>query len=98
MEAKNDYAAGKKMKIFFRKFDTSVVVGSITLQKKDLQSEVEFKDALQKAAEGFDNGTYTLNHDQSLFARFDMMSNQLVRLHKSSEMTGAIMPCWAFFS
>lgn len=97
MENENISVIGKNLDIFFSKFDNPIKVGSIMLNKKDLNSEVDFIEILQKVAKGFDNGTYTIHHDRSLFARFNVMNKQLVKLHKWSEITGAIMPCWNYF-
>ena len=85
------------MDIFFNKFDNPIRVGSIILNEKDLKSESDFIEALQKVTKNLDNGTYTVHHDNGLFARFDMMDTQLVRIHKWSEITSAIMPCWNYF-
>ena len=52
--------------------------------------------ALQQANDSLDKGTYTLHHNNSLFARFDV-KNKRIELHKWSENTGMLMPCWNYF-
>ena len=71
-------------------------VGTIKLVEKDLESESNFVKTLQKLAENLNNGGYSVTHKNSLFARFDIKNKQ-VKLHKWSENTGVIMPCWNYF-
>ncbi len=96
MESKNISVVGNELNIFSNKSDMLVKVGAIKLSKKDLKSEVSLIKALQQANESLDKGTYTLHHNNSLFARFDV-KNKRIELHKWSENTGIIMPCWNYF-
>ena len=98
MESKNISIIGKELDIFFNKFDSFIKVGAIKFAEKDLKSETDFINALQKVMKKSDNGTYTVHHDEGLFARFNIKKKQLVRLHKWSENTGIIMPCWDYFN
>ncbi len=97
MGNKNISVIGKKLDIFFSKFDFQDKVGSIKLSEKDLESKADFIKALQKVTNNLDNGTYTIHHTNELFARFNIVNNQVVGLHKYSENTGIIMPCWNYF-
>jgi len=97
MESKNISVIGKKLDIFYTQFDNSIKIGSIRLTEKDLKSETDFIEAVQKVSNGLDNGTYTIHHNEGLFARFDIKKKQLVRLHKWSENTEILMPCWNYF-
>ncbi len=97
MANKNISVINKKLDIFLSKFDNSIKIGSIRLTEKDLKSEADFIEALQKVMKGLDNGTYTIHHNKGLFARFDIKKKQLIKLHKWSENTEVIMPCWNYF-
>lgn len=97
MGSKDISIIGKKLDIFFSQFDDSTKVGSIRLTEKDLKSEADLIEALQKVIKGLDNGTYTVHHDEGLFARFDIKKKQLISLHKWSENTEMLMPCWNYF-
>ncbi len=97
MESKNISVVDKELNIFSNKSDMLVKVGSIKVAKKDLKSEVDFIEALQQAIGSLDNGTYSVHHDAGLFARFNVKSKQITGLHKLSENTGILMPCWNYF-
>ena len=97
MASNNISVIGKKLDIFFSKFDNPIKIGSVRLTEKDLKSENNFIEVLQKVTKGLDNGTYTLHHNDGLFARFDIKKKQVTKLHKWSENTGMIMPCWNHF-
>lgn len=88
---------GKKLNVSFTKFNKFIKVGAIKLAEKDLKSKADFIEALQKVIKNLDNGTYTVHHDEGLFARFDIKNNQTIKLHKLSENTGILMPCWNYF-
>lgn len=94
---KNIPIIGKELDVSFTKFDKYIKVGAIKLVEKDLKSKSDFIEALQKVIKNLDNGTYTVHHDEGLFARFDVKNKQLIRLHKWSENTGILMPCWNYF-
>ena len=96
MESKNISVVGKKLNIFSNKFDNLVKIGSIRLTENDLKSEANFIIALQKANNTLKDGVYTLHHNESLFARFDV-EKKGIKLHKWSENTGILMPCWNHF-
>ena len=96
MASNNISVIGKKLDIFLNKFDNSIKVGAIMLNEKDLKSEASFIIALQKVNNVLNDGTYTVHHNESLFARFDVKKRGL-ELHKWSENTGILMPCWNYF-
>ncbi len=96
MENKNISVIGKELNISSNKSDNYIKVGSIKLSKKDLESEVSLIKALQQANDNLDDGTYTLHHNNGLFARFNV-KNKEIGLHKWSENTGVLMPCWNYF-
>ncbi|MCH8003847.1 MAG: hypothetical protein IH934_04415 [Nanoarchaeota archaeon] len=96
MVNKNISVIGKKLDIFLNKFDNSIKVGAIMLNEKDLKSEASFIIALQKVNNVLNDGTYTVHHNESLFARFDVKKRG-IELHKWSENTGILMPCWNYF-
>lgn len=98
MESKNISIIGKELDIFFNKFDSSTKVRTIKFAEKDLKSEADFITALQKVMKKSDNGAYTVHHSEGLFARFDIKKKQITRLHRWSENTGIIMPCWNYFN
>lgn len=97
MKTTNISVVGKKLDILCNKFDSYTKVGAVNFTEKDIKSETDLINALQKVADNFANGTYTVHHDESLFARFDIENKQITRLHKKSENTGIIMPCWNYF-
>ena len=97
MASNNISVIGKKLDIFFSKFDNPIKVGTIMLNEKDLKSEADFIEALQKIITELDNGTYTIHHNEGLFARFDIEKKQVTKLHKWSENTDILMPCWNYF-
>ena len=97
MENKNISVVDKKLNIFLNKFDNSIKVGNIRFNENDLKSEANFIEVLQKVIKELDNGTYTIHHDEGLFARFDIEKKQVTKLHKWSENTEIIMPCWNYF-
>ena len=97
MVSNNISVIGKNLDIFYSKFDNLVKVGSVRLTEKDLKSEADFIEVLQKVIKELDNGTYTIHHNEGLFARFDIEKNQVTKLHKWSENTGILMPCWNYF-
>jgi len=96
MENENISVVGKNLDIFFSKFENPIKVGSIRLTEKDLKSEADFIMALQKANNTLKDGAYTVHHDESLFARFEVKKKG-IELHKWSENTGILMPCWNYF-
>jgi len=98
MESKNISIIGKEMDIIHDQLDSSAKVGTIKFDKKDLKSETDFITALQKVMEKSDGGTYTVHHSEGLFARFDIKKKQITRIHRLSENTGMVMPCWDYFS
>lgn len=87
---------GKELTIFSNKFDNLVKVGSVKLAKKDLKSDVDFIQALQNVMNNPDNGTYSVHHNKGFFARFNV-KNKKIELHRVSEYTGVVMPCWNYF-
>jgi len=96
MGSKHILVVGNELNIFSNKSDMLVKVGAIKLSKKDLKSEVSLIEALQQANGSLDSGKYTLQHHNSLFARFDV-KNKRIELHRWSENTGILMPCWNHF-
>ena len=96
MKNENISVVAKKLNIFLNKFDNSVKVGNIIFNENDLKSKANFIVALQKANNALDDGTYTIHSSESLFARFDI-KNKGIKLHKWSENTGILMPCWNHF-
>ncbi len=86
----------KELYISINKLDGLVRVGTIKFAKEDIKSETDFISVLQKVMKDLDNGTYTVHDNNSLFARFDL-NKQSIRLHKWSENTGIVMPCWNYF-
>ena len=97
MASNNISVIGKKLNIFFSKFDNPIKVGTIMLNEKDLKSEADFIEALQKIITELDNGTYTIHHNEGLFARFDIEKEQVTKLHKWYENIDILMPCWNYF-
>ncbi len=97
MGSKNISVVDKELNIFSNKSDMLVKVGSIKVAKKDLKSEVDFIEALQQAIGSLGNGTYSIHYDAGLFARFNVKSKQITELHRLSENTGILMPCWNYF-
>ena len=98
MENKNISIIGKEMEIIHDQLDSSTKVGTIKFDKKDLKSETDLISALQKVMEKSDSGTYTVHHSEGLFARFDVKKEQVTKIHRLSENTGMVMPCWDHFS
>ncbi len=96
MKNKNIPVVGNELNIFSNKSDMFVKVGAIKLSKKDLKSEVSFTQALHEGIVNMNNGAYTLHHNNSLFARFNVKDKK-IELHKWSENTGILMPCWNYF-
>ena len=96
METENISVVGKKLNIYSNKFDNLVKVGSIRFTENDLKSEANFIIALQKENNISSYGVYTLHHNENLFARFDV-EKKGINLHKWSENTGILMPCWNHF-
>lgn len=97
MKSKDISVVDKELGIFTNKLDIHTKVGAIKPAKKDLKSEESFIKALQGAIGNLDNGTYSIHHDASLFARFDVEHKQVISLHRWSKNTGTIMPCWNYF-
>ncbi|MBR9698966.1 hypothetical protein GOV09_00730 [Candidatus Woesearchaeota archaeon] len=87
---------GKELHISLSRLDNLVRVGTVTFNKANIKSETDFISTLQKVMKDLDDGKYTVHDDTSVFARFDL-SKQSVRLHKWSENTGIVMPCWNYF-
>lgn len=96
MKNKNIPVVGKELNIFSNKSDNYLKVGAIKLSEKDLKSEVSFTKALHEVIVNMDNGTYTLHYNNGLFAKFNV-KNKKIELHKRSENTGILMPCWNYF-
>ena len=96
MGSQNISVIGKKLSVFSNKFDRPIKVSAIKLDKEDLSSEVGFVKALYKVMTDMDNGTYTIHHNNALFARFNI-KNKKIELHRRSENTGILMPCWNYF-
>lgn len=96
MVNKNISVFGKKLNIFLNEFDNLIKIGSIRLTENDLKSEANFIIALQKANNALNNGAYTIHSSESLFARFDI-KNKEIKLHRYSENTGILLPCWNHF-
>ena len=97
MGSKHISVVGNELNIFSNRSDILVKVGSIKLSKKDLKSEADFIEGLQKVIKELDNGTYTIHHNEGLFARFDIEKKQVTKLHKWSENNDILMPCWNYF-
>jgi ABC-type thiamine transport system substrate-binding protein len=97
MGSENISVIGKKLDIFLNRFDNPIKVGSVRLTERDIKSETDFIEALQKVIKGLDNGTYAIHHNEGLFARFDIKKKQVTKLHKWSENTEILMPCWNYF-
>jgi len=97
MEIKN-LEGSNELDIFFNKSDTLVKVGAIKLDKQDLKSEGDFIKALQEGTSSLDNGAYNVHHDSGLFARFNVKNKRITGLHRVSNNTGIIMPCWSYFT
>ena len=97
MGRNNISVVGKELNIFSNKSDMLVKVGAVKLDKKDLKSEVDFIKALQQENGSLDNGVYSVHHDSGLFARFSVQNKQITGLHRLSENTGILMPCWNYF-
>jgi len=87
---------GKKLNIFSNKFDNIIKIGSVRLTENDIKSEANLTLALQKANNDLNDGAYTIHASESLFARFDV-KNKEIKLHRYSENTGILMPCWNHF-
>ena len=96
MKNENISLVAKKLYIFLSKFDNSVKVGNIRFNEKDLKSEANFIIALQKAKNALNDGTYTIQSSENLLARFDV-KNKGIKLHRYSENTGILLPCWNHF-
>lgn len=97
MGSKNISVVDKELNIFSNKSDMFVKVGTVKVAKEDLKSEVDFIKALQQVIGSLDNGTYSVHHDTGLFARFNVKNKQITGLHRLSENTGILMPCWNYF-
>ena len=98
MGSKNISVVGKELNIFSNKSDLLVKVGAVKLDKKDLKSEVSLIKALQQANNSLDNGAYSVHHDTGLFARFNVKNKQITGIHRLSENTGILLPCWNHFN
>jgi hypothetical protein len=88
---------GEELAVFYNKFDTLIKVGALKLSEKDLLSEMTCIDALQKAIKKPVKGAYSVHHDEGLFASFNIEVDKINSLHKRSEFTGVVMPCWQYF-
>ena len=97
MGSENISVIGNELNISSNKSDMLTKVATIKVAEKDLKSEVDFIKALQQAIGSLGNGTYSVHHDAGLFARFNVKSKQITELHKLSENTGILMPCWNYF-
>ena len=86
----------KDMDIFRVRPDTSIKVGSVRFNEKDLSSELNFMAALKNSVKGLGDGAYSVHPADGLFARFSLASHS-VMLERRSENTGAMMPCWKNF-
>lgn len=93
----NNSIIKNELEIFYTKFDKSVKVGTLKLNEKDLQSEASCIAAIQKAIKDPLKGSYTIRMNQGLFASFDIEVDKINKLHKRSENTGVVMPCWNYF-
>ena len=98
METESIPMIGKKLAIFSNKSERFLKIADIVLHEKDLKTQYDFLGAIQKSAQTLKDGTYTLHHNDSLFARFDVDHSEIVKLHRMSEQTGVIMPCWKYFA
>ena len=96
MQSKNISIVGNELNIFSNKSDMLVKVGAIKLSKKDLKSEVSLIKVLQQANDNLEDGLYGVHHKKGLFARFNI-KNKEIELHRLSENTGIIIPCWNYF-
>ena len=85
MESKNDSVIGNELNIFSNISDMLVKVGTIKLSKNDLKSEVSLIKVLQQASESLDKGTYTLDDNNSLFARFDLEKGKILSRHNKNQ-------------
>jgi hypothetical protein len=94
---KNQFFNGREMGIFRVKLDNSTKVGSIQFDEKNLKSEAELMAALKDSVKNLDDGMYSVHPNDGLFARFKLIDHSIQRLERSSEHTGAIMPCWNNF-
>lgn len=88
---------GEDLDVFYNKFDTLIKVGALKLSEKDLKSESNCIDALQRAIKKPVRGTYSVHLDEGLFASFDIEVDKISKLHKRSAGTGVLMPCWNYF-
>lgn len=96
MGNQNISVIGKELNISSIRLDRYIKVGAIKLTEKDVKSEDVFIKALQKVMGNLDDGDYSVHHDDGLFARFNV-KNKRIELHKWSENTGIVMPCWNHF-
>lgn len=96
MRTKKNLMVGKELEIFLSRPDSHTQVKSVKLTDKHIQSEADFIRLLQKVMGNSDEGIYTAYYDNDLFARFNF-DNKELSLHKWSENTGVIMPCWNYF-
>lgn len=85
------------MNIFRIKLDSKTKVGSIQFNEKNLKSEAELMAALKDSVKDLDDGMYSVHPNDGLFARFKLADHAILRLERSSEHTGVIMPCWNHF-
>lgn len=94
---KNISIIGEELGVFYNKFDKLVKVGMLKLNKENLSSEINCIDALQKVIKKPVKGSYSVHLDQGLFASFGIEVDTINKLHRRSENTGVILPCWRYF-
>jgi hypothetical protein len=83
--------------VSYRKTNSAMELGSVSLTDRDLKSVDDFSKAFQDVAKKLDKGTYTVYDGKNIFARFDVKDKQLIQVHKWSANTGIIFPCWKLF-
>ena len=93
----NISTVGEQLDVFYNKFDTLIKVGALKLSDRDLKSESNCIDALQKALKTPVKGSYSVLLDNSLFAAFNIEVDKISKLHKRSESTGVLLTCWNYF-
>jgi hypothetical protein len=84
--------------VSYRKTNGDGGIGSTRLTENDLKSEDSFAAAFQNIAKTLKSGTYTVYDGKGIFARVDVKDNRLARIHRWSENTGILLPCWKHFS
>ena len=85
------------LEVSYRKVNSKAQLGTLRLNSNDLKSSADFINAFRTAAKAMDSGTYTIYDGKNIFARVDIQNKQPTRLHKWSENTGMVMPCWKLF-